>query len=145
MLSIIYGDYEKAIYNPNLYFDNTYTDEWMADDLNKMMVKDVDNSEVIDTYIIKSPVLGGIPPERLSGGVKTLICIHMVPEKVFNASTCGDNCAKWLLEMAKTKEITVNLRHLMDFGDNPFEIRIVNTDTVVNNMGELVPVAGRLI
>ena len=145
MLNIIYGDCDNAIYNPNVYFNNSYIDEWMSDDLNKKMIKDIDNSEVIDTYLINSPVLGGISPERLSGGVKTLICIHMEPEKIFNVSTCGDNCSKWLLELSKDRDLTVNLRHLMDFGDNSFEIYIKNTDSIVHNMDELVSVAGELL
>ena len=145
MLNIYFGDYEGAVYNPNVFFDNTYTDEWMSDNLNKEMIKDVDKSEVIDTYLINSPVLGGISPERLSGGVKTLICIHMVPERVFNASTCGDNCAKWLLEMSKTKDVTINLRHLMNFGDGSFEINVLNNKCVAHDMDELVSLAGMLI
>lgn len=47
--------------------------------------------------------LGGITPRELSGGVKTLILIHRVPDKIFNASTCGDNCAKWILKREKRK------------------------------------------
>ena len=47
--------------------------------------------------------------------------------KIFNASTCGDNCAKWILRIAKEskKDIVINLRHVMDFGDKPFEIKIL--------------------
>ena len=81
---------------------------------------------------------------KLSGGVKTLILVNNVQDKIFNASTCGDNCAKWLLEIGKKKNVTVNLRHIMDFGDNEFEIEIVNNHQVVHNMRELVDVAGLL-
>lgn len=52
-----------------------------------------------------------------------MILIHNMPEKIFNASTCGDNCAKWILRMADERDITINLRHLMDFGPDEFEIR----------------------
>lgn len=59
-------------------------------------------------------------------------------------STCGDNCAKWILKIAKKydKDIIINLRHIMDFGDKPFEIRIMNNDIVVHNMQEYVLYAG---
>ena len=70
--------------------------------------------------------------------------IRMMPEQVFNASQCGDNCARWLLKMTEAENRTVNLRHLMDFGDAPFAIHIVNTDEIVHSMRELVPVAGLL-
>ena len=36
------------------------------------MMKDVDQSIVLDSGVIDSPVLGKIPPTGLSGGVKTL-------------------------------------------------------------------------
>lgn len=64
------------------------------------------------------------------------------PEKVFNASTCGNNCARWILKLAEKKDLTINLRHLMDFGDGEFEIRILNTNQVVHNRKELVSIAG---
>lgn len=64
------------------------------------MIRDVDRSEVIGPRVIDSPVLDGISPRELSGGVKTLIAICKKPDVVFNASACGDNCAKWLLVSA---------------------------------------------
>ncbi|MGN0405371.1 MAG: DUF4869 domain-containing protein [Bariatricus sp.] len=145
MLNIFYGDMPEAIYNPAVYFKNTYEDEWIMDELSKEMIQDVDHSTVISPRIIDSPVLGGITPRELSGGVKTLILIHQVPDQVFNASACGDNCAKWLLKMAEKQDITINLRHLMDFGDGDFEIRILNTKQTVHNMDELIPIAGMLV
>lgn len=64
------------------------------------------------------------------------------PDKVFNASTCGDNCAKWLLEIGSRVDVTVNLRHMMGFGkDTKFEIAIKNGGEIVHSMRELLPVA----
>lgn len=57
----------------------------------KEMIQDVDKSTVIDSGVIDSPVLGKISPIGLSGGIKTLILVKLEPEKVFNASTCGDH------------------------------------------------------
>lgn len=145
MLNIYYGDMPQAIYNTAVYFKNTYEDEWITDDLSRQMIQDVDHSTVIGARVIDSPVLGAITPRELSGGVKTLILIAHVPDKIFNASTCGDNCAKWLLKMGEEKDITINLRHLMDFGDQDFEINILNTNQVVHNMAELVPIAGMIV
>ena len=109
MLNIYFGDMEEAIYNPAVYFKNTYQDSWITNERSKAMIKDVDKSTVIAPRIIESPVLGAITPRGLSGGVKTLISIDQVPDKVFNASTCGDNCAHWLLKMGMEKNITVNV------------------------------------
>ncbi|MFR1832826.1 MAG: DUF4869 domain-containing protein [Lachnospiraceae bacterium] len=62
--------------------------------------------------------------------------------KIFNASTCGDNCAKWILRLAETEDLTTNLRHLMNFGSGTFEICILNINQIVHTMKELVPIAG---
>lgn len=142
MLNIYFGDMEQAVFNTAVYFKNSYEDEWITEELSREMIKDVDKSEVLDSGVINSPVLGMIPPVNLSGGVKTLILMEHEPEKIFNASTCGDNCAKWILKIAENKDITINLRHIMDFGEGTFEIKILNTNEIVHNMEELIPIAG---
>lgn len=142
MLSIFYGDMPQAIYNTAVYFKNTYEEEWITRPFAKKIIADVDKSEVLGSAVIDSPVLGKIPPLSLSGGAKTLILMENEPNKIFNASTCGDNCAKWILEIAKEKDITINLRHIMDFGEGEFAIHILNNDQIVHNMKELVSIAG---
>lgn len=145
MLNIFYGDMPEAIFNTSVYFKNMYEDGWITDPMAKKMILDIDKSQVLDGGVIDSPVMGKIPATSLSGGVKTLILMKNEPEKVFHASACGDNCAKWILELAKQQDLTINLRHLMDFGDGTFAVRILNTNQVVHNMKELIPIAGRLI
>jgi len=132
----------EAIFNTAVYFKNVYEDRWITEPMARDMILDVDKSVVLDGAVIESPVMGKIAPVGLSGGVKTLILIRNEPEKVFNASTCGDNCAKWILKLASCQDITINLRHLMDFGTDVFDIRILNTNQLVHSMKELVPIAG---
>ena len=145
MLNIFYGDMPQAIYNPVIFFKNMYTDEWIVDNLSRAMIQDVDRSTVLGPRVIDSPVLGGRSPVELSGGVKTLIAIYKMPELVFNASACGDNCAKWLLKIGSLQNVTINLRHLMDFGNEPFKIKILNANQIVHNMTELLPIAGMIV
>ena len=146
VLMIIYGDNPQSVYNTNVYFKNIYEPEWFESDIAKRMVKDVDDSDVLSGECINSPVLGQIPPERLSRGVKTLLLILNEPDKIFNALGCGDNCAKWLLEIGRQKDITVNLRHMMSFGKNTkFDIQIANGGEIVYSMRELIPVASRYL
>lgn len=144
MLNIYFGDMPEAVYNTSVYFDNTYLNNWLEDVDSRKMIKDIDHAEVLSSSAIDSKALGVIPVKQLSGGVKTLLLIQHDHSKVFNASTCGDNCAKWILRLAKKspKDITINLRHMMDFGDKPFEIRILNNQTVVHSMQEYVMIAG---
>ena len=141
MLSIFYGDLKEAVYNTAAYFKYDYEDDWIVDPFVKKMIEDVDKSAVLDSGVIDSPVLGKIPPVGLSGGVKTLILVKFEKDKIFNASTCGDNCAKWILKLGEQKDLTINLRHVMRFGKDPFEILILNTGTIVRNMSEFVDVA----
>ena len=145
MLNIFYGDMKEAVYNTSAYFKYDYEDDWITDPFVKKMVKDVDQSIVLDSGVIDSPVLGKIPPTGLSGGVKTLILVKFEKDKIFNASTCGDNCAKWLLKIAETEDRTINLRHLMKFESEPFNIRILNTNQIVHTKEELVSIAGEFV
>lgn len=124
MLSIYLGQMDDAIYYPPVYFDNQYEDEWITEPLTIEMIKDVDKSEVVSPHLIESPVLGPISVKEISGGVKTLILMAFdETRKVFNASACGDNCAKWILEIGKRKDLTINLRHIMNFGKEDFKIK----------------------
>jgi hypothetical protein len=142
MLNIYFGDLPEAIYNTNVYFNNTYKDSWITTPLTREMIKAVDKSEVIDEKTIFSPVFGNMSPKKLSGGVKTLILIAYDKTKIFNASTCGDNCAEWILKIAENRKVEINLRHLMDFGKGEFKIKVLNTGKIVKNMGDLVSEAG---
>ena len=134
-----------AIYNTKVYFNNTYKDSWITKPLSIEIIKAVDKSEVIDERNILSPVFGNMSPKRLSGGVKTLLLIAYDKTKIFNASTCGDNCAEWILKIAEERKVEINLRHLMDFGKDEFKIKVMNTGKIVKNMGELVYEAGEFV
>ena len=143
-LKIYFGDMPKAIYNTEVFFKNQYQDKWLLDPMTQDMIKSIDRSAVASGKAIDSPVLGIIPPTSLSGGVKTLILIRHQPKKVFNASTCGDNCALWLLKLAQDTDITVNLNHIMDFGKE-FEVYVINEKKTVNNMHDLITIAGKYV
>ena len=147
MLKIHYGPMEGAIYNTALYFKNSYYDDWIVDPLAKRIIKSVDRAEVLGPNAIQSRVMGVVPPTGLSGGTKTLLLVHNEPDKIFNCSTCGDNCAFWLLKIARLHEedIMVNLLHLMDFGRGKFTVQIENTGEIVHSMEELVEPAGLLL
>lgn len=139
MLRVWFGDRENSIYNTSVFFKNRYEDNWITDDFAKRVIADVDKSEVIDANSIKSPVLGNISPLQLSGGVKALILMKNMPGKIFNASNCGDNCAKWLLRLGEQQDYTVNLYHIMDFGKGEFSIRILNDKKlIVHNMQDFL-------
>lgn len=132
MLNIRFGSTENTITDVDNYFDFEYEDEWLEDPLVKEMILDVDKSEVLDSGVIKSPVLGLIPPTELSGGVKALILMLKTDEEIW-ATACGDNCSKWITKIAEMKELTISLEHFLDFGNNNFSFRDVNTGEVYEN------------
>lgn len=141
MLSIYFGDKENVLHGPS-WFRFNYRPEWFEDAFVQEMLKDIDKSKFLGGELIQSDVLGPIPPERLSGGVQTLISIYENPERMFNATSCGENCAKWLLKIGEKKDVEVNLRYFMPFdGCEPFEIRVINEDKIVLNMDEYTHVA----
>ena len=145
MLNIYFGEMPEAIYSTNVYFNNTYKDSWITNQLTKDIIKAVDKSDVIDENTIMSPLFGNMSPKRLSGGVKTLILICFDKKNIFNASTCGDNCSEWILRIAQKRKVVINLHHLMDFGPKPFKAKILNTNKIVKNMAELVFEAGEFV
>lgn len=137
MLNIIFNrgtrdiENKNYVFSPDTYFKYNYEEEWFEDELVKEMVQDVDSSTVLSAHAIASPVLGVIAPERLSGGVKALIIMYKEPELIVNASSCGNNCAKWILEIGKRQDITIRLGYEMEFAE-PFEIRIKNSGNVIH-------------
>ncbi len=133
MLNIIFGDCPDAIYNTSVYFNNTYEDDWLTDEFARKVIKAIDKSEVVNSRAVSSPVLGIIPTEKIAGGTKTLLLIKNKPDMIFNASTCGDNCARYILEIAESTDITINLRHVMDFKRKKFKAHILNNDVYVDN------------
>ena len=127
MLYIYYGDKENVINRSDIYFNSTYQDEWLDDELVREMILYVDRSRVVSAHLIESPVLGPIGPKDLSGGTKTLILMYKDKEHIFNATNCGNNCAKWILEIAKRGDLTICLQHNLDFGPGYFEAVVLNT------------------
>lgn len=138
MLKIFIGSLKNEIVSASSYFDITYSPSWLNDELNKKMILNVDKSKVISENIIESPILGQIPPQWLSGGVKALICMNSDNTgNTFNLSNCGDNCAKWAVEIGNRKDLEVSLHHFMDFSDvDNFQALILNTGKIVNSPDE---------
>ena len=60
--------------------------------------------------------------------------IYKKPELIFDATSCGQNCARWLLEIGREKDVTVNLEYMMMFDEYaPFEIYAVNENRLLTD------------
>ena len=145
MLNIYFGDMEEAIFNTDMYFNNVYEEAWLTDDFAIRVIRAIDKSDVLGPNAILSPYLGVISPEKLAGGTKTLLLMKNCPDMVFNASTCGDNCAPFILELAEDRDLTINLRHLMNFGKAPFNAFILNDQAEIHTMREMMKYAFKYV
>lgn len=130
MLSIYFGDREDAFYGPT-WFKFNYDPSWFQDPFVEKMMENVDHSGYKGGELIVSDTLGPIAPERLSGGLQTLILIYEKPKMIFDATSCGPNCAKWLLEIGRREDVTVTLNYIMPLNEDPINIRIINDNSVV--------------
>lgn len=137
MIKVLFGrELEDTIQNIDVYFNNTYEYDWFKDDIVKQMIKDVDNSDIVDTCVI-SPVLGTIPVEKLSGGVKALICLYKDDEAIINLTSCGQNCQEWLSRIASMKDITVSMTgYDLTFKDLSIHGVCLNDGSAINNSSE---------
>ena len=138
MLNIFFGDMENVIFNTSVFFDNTYQDSWFQDDFTKRVIKDIDKGEILGPNCVTTKILGPIPPTKIAGGTKTILLMKFDNNHIFNASTCGDNCAKWILKIAKDKDLTINLRHIMNFGKKDFTAKILNSGKIISTQKEYV-------
>jgi hypothetical protein len=109
MLKVYFGFDKECIRDIDLYFDNVYDELWLDDELVKQMIEDIDDSKVVSNQCIVSPILGQIPPERLSGGVKALICLYKSPDSYIDLIVCGPNCEKWISKISALTNIRVGM------------------------------------
>ena len=139
MLKLYYGELENVKYTGDGWFENQLGVEYLETDFSKSVVKRIDKSDVYNKNIIVSPILGGIPPERLSGGSKTLICINYT-DWIFSITAMGENCYPILAEIAEKKDIIMTCDRAMAlyvygyYGD----IYIENTGKIVSNDKDLI-------
>lgn len=139
MLQIKFGFDKDCIRDIDLYFDNVYDEEWFSDELVKKMVYDIDKSEVVSKQCINSPVLGQIPPERLSGGVKALICLYKCELAYIDLIVCGENCEKWIKDIAELRDITVGMSgYDLSFEKCGISGVCLNDKSIINNYHDYI-------
>lgn len=132
MLNIIFGrencttDY---VLDTRIYFSKHKKPEWFEDDFVKRFLKDVDGTEVLFEEALKDVFGRGISTEMISTGCKTLCCIYYDTKGLtFNGSAMGDNCVKFLMEIASKKDVTIFLEHYMEIPIQYFEEGIIRME-----------------
>ena len=133
ILNIRYNDFVMYPSDIKIYFKHKLDlDKWLNLDIVKDFIYDVDKSEVLSAQCINSPVFGQIPPEKLSGGVKSLICMLQDDDYFLVSGTnCGDNCMRWIKEIAdykklyQLKDLIVPFYHVPDITGIPIGYSII--------------------
>lgn len=71
-------------------------------------MKKIDHVDAIkDEYMVS--------PMHLSSGCKSLILLRQNPMCNVYATRCGDNCAKYILDLAEDQDVMITLHHTMLF------------------------------
>lgn len=112
------------------YFDNEYEDEWFKDSYVKKLIKAVDSTEVYEDGTLYNEVLGEIVKSQLSSGVKGLILLYKTDCKI-NGDRLGDNCWRYVLEIAQIKDVNIVLRHIPELSSD-FKAILINNDKIIN-------------
>lgn len=134
MVSVYFGYDRSSIISVDAYFNNTFDEAWLDDEFVKEMILGIDKSNVLSNQCIQSPVLGQIPPERLSGGVKTCIMLYKMDDFVPDLIACGENCQKWLSEIFKRRDCKVTMSgYDLDFKGLEIQGVCENDGSVIQN------------
>lgn len=86
MRRVRFGEKEGFINSTLMFLDNRYEKIRITEDFSRMVINDIDRSEVIDADTIKSPVSGLVSPGILSNGVKTVILMNYYSRIYINGS-----------------------------------------------------------
>lgn len=130
------AEYEKGcIRNVDGYFNRNKEKDWFNKDTVKEIIKGIDNTIAVKDEYLESPVFGGMSPERLSSGCKAVILMEVLDNKNIYATHCGDNCAKYILEVAKRKDVTITLHHCMIFpeGDFGVDVKMMSSGRIIRD------------
>ena len=114
----ILQDRKDCVKNIGTYFDAVKKSEWFDLPLVREIIKGIDKTDVIKGPVLESPVLGIMSPDKLSSGCKAVILLAMVPDINIYATRCGNNCAPYIEEVARDKDVVITLHHCLLFTED---------------------------
>ena len=109
MLNVIFTKEKaksKVVTDSRMFFSTHKKAEWFQDPFVQQIVKTVEDAEVIDGFVLKGKYCEAMPPEYLSTGSKTAICVYEFPDTIFNFTQMGDNAFQFVIMLAKTRDVT---------------------------------------
>ena len=121
MLRIGYGCPEDIYFYIDLEFDTLFCMEWLDDEINKRILKEVDNCEFNGVRLQDLTDGYTFAIDDVSTGAKALMLVNELEDIQIWGTAFGDNCLDILLELAEKKEITIYLQHLPQFDRDKFK------------------------
>lgn len=104
------------------------------------VVKEIDEVSYFgsgDVFI--SEEYGAISARDLSSGAKALILLANCPGLIVSGDRMGDNCIPFLMELAKKKDISITLCHIMHFDwEESFEFYCIPQNKMIHDFGEFL-------
>lgn len=112
MLNLIFQtakakDPSKVNPDSRLVFDLYKKQEWFQDPFVQQIIKEVDHATVLQGFVLQTDKGMIIPPEYLSTGTKTAICMYEMSDQVFNLTQMGDNVFVYMCQLALERDVTV--------------------------------------
>lgn len=133
--------YKGIVYNPDRYFKDMDVYEVMSTDFAIRVAKECSDIASFDNPILMRTNSGRfVSPLDLSSGAKNLL-IMKYTDKICNMLWCGDNCDKYVEEVAEEKDLTVfTTRAYVPYDEativKPF--RVLNNGKIYNSPYEYV-------
>lgn len=89
--------------------------EWFQDPFVQQIIREVDHAECEEGFVLRNEEGVAIPPEYLSTGAKTAICVYEFPDLIFNATQMGDNALNFVLQLSLERDITLLVYRVLPY------------------------------
>lgn len=150
MLKIFFGNIYGLEIQPEDWVKYGLSDynEITTDPVCKEIIKEIDNCDAVSGDLIISPILGGIPLERVSTGCLAVLFMYKYQPKediyngydsIVNLSKCGDNCMHSIGRVGTLRGVVVSssiFPHVYKYGYKG-KVLVLNDNSVVDNASDL--------
>ena len=112
MLNLIFGkefdfDPDRVIVNPDQMFREVKQSHWFEDDFAIRVLKEIDDFQVTPGRVMQDFWEANRGMDDICTGTKNLLLAKHYTDKSVMLQRMGDNCYKFLLEIADSADITV--------------------------------------
>lgn len=122
-------DAPDVILHPKEVFDGSYMDDWLDEEFARKVISDIQQIDVMD---IRYPVRRLLAeysmfPESLATGTKNVLLMRHIENTALKCrmGMMGENCYKWLMDVADEKEVNAVTTFPFIFTDDDLKGRPV--------------------